>query len=274
MVELVVKTISINLILGLLVFFSSGCSTQQEKDYQKGISYQNNSEFREAVVEFEKAMKRQPGTSVALNAARERAKILLYEIKNYEGVIDTLKYLILYSDIPEERWKAQSQIAQIYFDNLAWYDKALIEYSKLLSSQLSKEEQIRIKLAIARSYYHLGQMQQSWNEAKQILVVPGISQDTAFDVLLLQANVQLALKNFTEAAKSLEEIMKRFPERSKRENVGINLAICYEELGVYKEAIRVLESLLSYYQPKEFIELRLKKIKGRLLNQPKKRLKK
>ena len=68
--------------------------------------------------------------------------------------------------------------------------------------------------------------------------------------------------------------MKKFPDRSKSENVGINLALCFEELGVYKEAIRVLESLLGYYQPKEYIELRLKKIKGRLLNQPQKRLKK
>lgn len=250
------------------------CSSPQDRDYNRGIKFQNRNEWREAVAEFEKAMKRKPGTPTSLKAARERAKILLYDLKNYEGVINTLKYLILYSHSPEERRSAQAQIAQIYFDNLAWYDKALIEYSKLLSSNLSKLEQIKIRLSIARSYYHLGQFQQSSSEAQQILIEKDLSKDQAFDVLLLQANIQLALKKFAEAAKLLESIMKNFSERSKKENIGINLALCYEELGVHKEAIRVLEDIKNYYQPKEYIELRLKKLNDRLLNQPKKRLKK
>ncbi len=262
------------LFVGFVIFGILGCNSPQEVDLERGLRFQSQGELREAVAQFERAMKRKPGTRQALRAARESAKILLYDLKNYERTIDVLKFLILYSDNPEERWKAQSQIAQIYFDNLAWYDKALVEYSKLLSSNLSKDDQIRTRLAIARSYYYLGQFNQSWSEASDLLVEQGVSADQAFDILLLQANIHLALKKYAEASKALEQILVRFPERSKKENVGLNLVLCYEELGVYKEAVRVLDGLRSYYEPREYIELRLKKIKDRFLNQPKKRLKK
>jgi tetratricopeptide (TPR) repeat protein len=258
----------------IFLFLNLSCDTRQENEFERGLKYQSKSDFQLALSEFDRTMKREPGNLVSLRAARESLKILLYEIKNYEKAIDVLKFLILYSNSPEERWKAQSQISQIYFDNLAWYDKALVEYSKLLSGHLPKEENLRVRLAIARCYYYLGQFAQSWSEASNILVEHDISEDQAFDVYLLQANIHQSLKKFPEAAKELERILIRFPERAKKENIGINLALCYEELGVHKEALRVLESLKEYYKPKEYIELRIKKIKYRLLNQPKKRIKK
>lgn len=261
-------------ILFICLFLNLSCESRQQKEFNRGIKYQSNGDFKEAIIEFDKSMKREPGTPTSLRAARESIKILLYDTKNYEKAIDVLKFLILYSTNPEERWKSQSQISQIYFDNLAWYDKALIEYSKLLTGNLPKEENLRVRLAIARSYYYLGQFSQSWSEASSILVEHDVSEDQVFDVYLLQANIQQSLKKYPEAAKALEQMLVKFPIRSKKDNIGINLALCYEELGVYKEALRVLESLKDYYQPKEYIELRIKKLKDRLLNQPKKRLKK
>ena len=256
--------------LFIIILCLFGCDSKQEQDFKRGLNYQNAGEFREAVAEFERVMKRDPGSMIAVKAARENAKILLYDLKNYDKAIESLKYLILHSKSSEERWKSQSQIAQIYFDNLAWYDRALVEYSKLLASSLSEEETYKIKLAVARSYYYLGQFSQSWSEINQIKIEPKKS----FDVLLLKANIRLALKDYAEAAKGLEKILIDFPDESKKENVGINLALCYEELGVYKEALRVLEQLRLNYEPKEYIELRIKKINERYSNQPKKRVKK
>ncbi len=262
-------------ILTYLLFIGGvGCDTPQEIDLNRGLKLQAKGELREAVAEFEKVMKRKPGSGPSLRAARESAKILLYDLKNYDRTISALRYLILYSNDPAERWKSQSQIAQIYFDNLAWYDKALIEYNKLLSSDLPKTEQTRVRIALARTYYYLGQFSQSWSEASELLLDQEVSRDQAFDILLLQANIHLALKKYPEASKALEQLISQFPERSKKENVGINLALCYEELGVHKEALRVLESLREFYEPKEYIELRMKKIRERYINSPRKRIKK
>ncbi len=254
--------------------FNVGCQSRQQVEFDRGIKSQSRGDFSDALLDFEKVMKREPSNSISLRAARESLKILLYEVKNYEKAIDLLKFLILYSKDPEERWRSQNQIAQIYFDHLAWYDKALVEYSKLLSGDLPKEEKLRVRLAIARSYYYLGQFSQSWSETNHFLTEQDLSEDFLFDVYLLQANIQQALKKFTDAAKSFERMMAQFPEKSKKENIGINLALCFEELGAYKDALKTLEEMKSYYQPKDYIDLRIKKIKDRLLNQPKKRLKK
>lgn len=216
-------------------------------------------------------MKRAPAASAALQAARESVKILVFELKNYERAINALRFLILYSNDAEERWRAQSQIAQIYFDNLAWYDKALIEYSKLLSSNISKSEKIRIKLAIARCYYYLGQLAHSWSEASLILAEDDLSEEIAFDAMLLQANIQISDKKFADAVKSLEALAKRYPERSKKENVGLNLSLCHEELGNQEAAIRALEETKGTYESKDYIDLRIKKIRERFSDLPRKR---
>jgi tetratricopeptide (TPR) repeat protein len=252
----------------------AGCDTPQTIDFNRGAGFQAKNEFHLAVSEYEKVIRRAPRSQLALRAARESAKIYLYEIKNYERSIEVLKLLVLYSDQPEERLKAQTQIAQIYFDNLARYDKALIEYSRLLASNLSKAEKLKVRLAIARTYYYLGQFSQSWSEAREILLDKSVSPDQAFDVMLLQANINLAQKDFLEAARILRKIMADFQERATKENIGLSLALCYEELGNHEEAIGVLEFVKTYYQPKEYIELRIRKIKQKTVNQPKMRIKK
>lgn len=247
------------------------CDSTQERELKRGLHFQASGEFKEALAEYDNVMKRAPEKPPALRAARESAKILMFELKNYEKAINILKFLILYSTDPEERWKSQSQIAQIYFDNLGRYERALIEYSKLLSSQISKEEKLRIRLAIARCYYYLGQFTHSWSESSLILQEEELPDNLAFDTKFLQANIQMTDKKYAEAAKALEEISKKFPERAKKENVAINLSLCYEEMGSQANAIRVLEEIRPYYEPKEYIDLRIKKIRDSFSDLPRKK---
>ena len=260
-----------NFLTCCLVFATLSCENSQERHLREGLKNYHSGQLRDALAEFDSAMKRAPGTTAALRAARESVKILVFDLKNYERAISALRFLILYSTDAEERWRAQSQIAQIYFDNLAWYDKALIEYSKLLSSNVAKTEKIRIKLAIARCYYYLGQLPHSWSEASLILAEDDLPEGIAFDSLLLQANIQISDKKYSEAVKSLELLAKRYPERAKKENVGLNLSLCHEELGNQDAAIQALEEIKGTYESKDYIELRIKKIRERFSDLPRKR---
>ena len=262
--------------LAVLVFLGasiSGCDSAEERDLKRGLHHQSAGEFREALAKFESTMKRAPGSPSSLRAARESVKIRVFDIKSYDRAIEDLKFLILYSKDPQERWRSQNQIAQIYFDNLARYDKALVEYSRLLSSPASKEEEWRVKMAIARCYYYLGQVSHSWTETNYILAEENLPSDLVFDALFLLANIQLSQKKYRESAQSLEKLSKNFPERAKKENVGINLSLCYEELGEKSEAIRVLEELRPFYEPKDYIDLRIKKIRDRFSDLPRKKAK-
>jgi thioredoxin-like negative regulator of GroEL len=259
------------LVIILIPIIFLGCDSAQERNLKAGLRYQAAGDYREALAEFDNTMKRAPEKPAAIRAARESAKILVFELKNYEKAINVLKFLILYSTDAEERWRSQSQIAQIYFDNLGRYEKALIEYEKLLSNQISRQEKTRIRLAIARCYYYLGQFSLSWNEANLILQESDLSPEIDFDTQYLQANIQLTEKKYSEAAKALEVLNKKFPERAKKENVAINLSLCYEEIGNHIDAVRVLEEIKPFYEPKEYIELRIKKIRDTFSDLPRKK---
>lgn len=251
-----------------------GCGNSVDQQLRQGLSLQSQGAYREATIELERVMKREPGTHRGLQAARANAKILLYDLKRFDAAIEALKYIVLYSKDHEERNKAQMQTAQIYFDNLGWYDRALIEYGKLLSTDLTKEEKLKVKLAMARCYYYLGQFEQSLREINEYETKTSSLGEGDFDILLLRANILLAQKNIAQAARSLVTLLTEFPERSKKENVPINLVLCYEELGYFQKAIDLLISLRKDYEPKDFIDLRIRKIQQRVQNQPKIRLKK
>lgn len=229
--------------------------------------------YRIATSFYEKVKKRDPESEKALEGARQAARLSLYELKDYERSIDNLKHLVLYSKEPSERKSAQKQIAVIYFDNLVDYDKAIVEYNRLLQMQNTSFEEADFKIAIARAYYHQGQFFQAMSEATEVLR-GSISSDQRFEMLLLAANIKLALKDYKGAAFQYTEIFEEYPERSKKEDIHLSLILTLEEQGEFKKAIDTLESMREWYPQKEYIDLRINKLEQRLKNAPKERLKK
>lgn len=258
----------------LLIFLLFACVQSPEQQLKSAIALQSQGAFREASVELERVMKRELGSETALQAARLRAKTLLYDLRKYDAAVETYRYLILYSQDADERIKAQLQIAQIYFDNLGWFDKALIEYGKLLGTHLLPLEKLKVKLAMARCYYYLGQYEQSLREINDYEVSFSHSSDETFDILLLRGNIFLAQKKLLQASEMFQKLLDEYPERARKENVPITMVLCLEELGHLSRAIAILEAIRETYQPKDYIDLRIRKIKQRVHNQPKTRIKK
>lgn len=63
-------------------------------------------------------------------------------------------------------------------------------------------------------------------------------------------------------------MMVEFPERSAKENIGLTLSVCYEELKDFKSAIDLLEKIKSQHPMPEYIDIRIKRLQDRLKNQP------
>jgi tetratricopeptide (TPR) repeat protein len=258
------------------LFFLILTSCENPKRIEFGKAQENlvkgNSRIASAM--FEQIIQREGISDLAVKSARELTKIYLYEFKDYEKTIQNLRFLILYSKDSEERIKSQKQIAQIYFDNKAQYSDAVAEFSRLLSMPLSKEENSQIRLSIARSYYHLGNFQQSWQEADSLSTTEDVSKEFDYDMRLLKANIKMALKEQVNAAKMYENILGLYPVRAQKENIALNLSLCYEVEDDFEKAIEVLKPMVEFYKPAEFINLKIKKLLERQLNKPKKRVKK
>ena len=78
----------------------------------------------------------------------------------------------------------------------------------------------------------------------------------------------VAQKNYARAAEIYKELLKNYFEKSLKENIPLLLAVCYEEIKDFQTAIKTLEILVGKYTPPEYIELRIKRLKERLKNQP------
>ncbi len=247
--------------------FVLGCTNRQEADYDDAQKYSKKKEWRRAAQYYDQAIKRDNQSEVALKAMKEAARIQFLEIKDYKKAAEFYQLIILHSPVEIDRLEAQKQLASLYFESLQDYERAAVEYSKLATSSRVDSERAIHKLSVARSYYYLGNYFQTMSEIDEILKLRS-DQDTEFQARLLRGNVYVAQKKFPEAAKIFSEVIEKFPEKSLKENVHLVLSLSYEESGDYKQALSVLEKIKDVYEPKEYIELRLKRIQERARNQP------
>lgn len=251
----------------VLILFFISCSPIEKKELQRGDHEVESKNFRIAINHYENVLKFSPTSKEAVLAAREAARVSHFELKNFEKAVVFYRHLVLYSENSDERIRSQKEISYIYFDNLQNYKQATTEFYKLLQMTENESEIAKYKLSIARANYYMNNFEQALSEINEISRMKA-PDDVKFDMLILSGNILVAQKKFQKAAAIFIELMKIFPDKSLKENVGLTLAVCYEENQQYKEAIEILETLRATYKPQEYIELRVKKLKERMKNQP------
>lgn len=244
-----------------------GCTSPLERDFREGKKSAEAGNFRIAAQLFDQVISRDTESELAVEAMKEGARLAVLEIKDYKRAAGYYQKIIQYSKKESDRQEAQQQLAALYFSSLQDYERAAVEYSKLATSSKLESDRAEHKLMTARSYYYLGNYFQTISEIQEILKMKS-NKETLFQAMLLNGNVLIAQKNFLEASKVFQNIIKTFPEQSLTENVHLVLSLSYEESGDYKRALSTLESIKAVYQPQEYLELRIKRVQEREKNQP------
>jgi tetratricopeptide (TPR) repeat protein len=250
-----------------LVFIMGGCTPPEGDDFKKGMAEASSKNFTNSLVFFARATKRSPESSWALKSAREAARISYFELKEHKKAVEFYQHLVMYSDDTKERFEAQRKLGDIYLENLQDYPKAIMEYSRLAEQELSDQEVGQNRLGLARAYYYqnnLFQAESELNEALKLKIEPPLR----FSSQMLKGNIFIARKEFSKAANLFNELIKNYPEKAQQENVPMTLAVCYEEAADFQNALTVLEGMRGKYNPPEYIELRIKRLKERQKNQP------
>lgn len=254
--------VAVSLALGL-----TSCTSPEARDLQRASREYEKKHYRIALSFIDRVIKRDREGEWALKAAREGVKISIYEVKDYRKAVGYLRHLVLNSSDPSELEQAQQQLADIYFENLSDFAKAYAELSKLLAMKTSFIDRSRIQIKMARSSFYLGDFAQAESEIETVLKNP-MEPSARFHALTLKGNILVAQKDFVSAAEMYRLVMREFPEEAPKENVPLQLAVCYEEDKKYKEAIAVLEGMRETYKPPEYIELRIKRLREKMKNQP------
>jgi tetratricopeptide (TPR) repeat protein len=171
------------------------------------------------------------------------------------------------SDKADLRRESQSKLSSILFYDLQDFAGAVIEYSKLLALQHTMDEEIEWRSRIAKAYYYQGDYFQSKIEVDKALQLP-LSEEALYQAQLLKANIAIGAREHEEAAKVLEQMIAKFPERAKKDSLSLMLAVAFEEQRNFAKAIETLERIRSYDSRKAFIKEKIQSLKERQGQQP------
>jgi tetratricopeptide (TPR) repeat protein len=250
------------------LFLLSSCTPPETREYQRGQQEQKAGHFKEALAAYEKVVLRSPESAVALMASREGAKIAFFDLKDFKKALEFNQRLVVSSPDPEERQSAQEQVASIYFDELADYPNAVKAINRLLMLSLPVEKKNQFRMKLAKAYYFQNNFVQAESESSDLLRSEKEDKEVLFQMMVLKANVYLAKKDIGKATDLLKDVMKKYPEKSVKENVATSLAVAFEEVKDYRSAIAVLEAMRPYHSNPEYIDLRIKKLQEAVKNQP------
>lgn len=223
--------------------------------------------YEAAVDQFERVIKRFRDYPSALQAARNASHVAVFNLKNYDRALNHYRFLVLHSGDENERFDAQLEIATIYFEHLTDYDQAIIEYSRLLQVARNDADRISFRKHIARSYFFLKNFYQAETELNQLTQMKLDEEDT-YELLFLKGNIKMATKKVNEAIEIFDGLLEDYPERAKKDNVALHLAICYEEKENFARAIEVLDDLRPEYNEPDFIEDKIRRLQKRQMVQP------
>lgn len=253
--------------LFIFAFYLVSCSSQEEGDFKQAQRNISQGHQKVALSFLDRVIKRNAPTKYPLEAAREAAKIAFFDLKEYQKAIEYHHFIVLHSPDEKERLESQKQIADIYFNSLQNYQGAILEYSKLQQMPHTDLEAAQYRLNVARAHYYLNNFFQSESEIDNILRLKA-DENTRFAALLLKGNILVGKKEFSKATDIFKTLISNYPQKAIQENVGLTLAVCYEENKNFKDAIKVLEDYRGRYNPPEYIELRIKRLQERLKNAP------
>lgn len=249
-------------------FFLVGCRFDvQSVEFKKGERDFELKKYSEALVHYERAVRAKPRTTLALQAASRGARIAHLETNEFKKAIELYRHIVLYASNERDRLDAQKKLATVYFEKLSDYNNSIKEYSRLLQLPHSKKEGLEYDFVIAKSYFYLNNFYQAGIEMKEIL--PRVEDPILrFEYLSFQGNILLTTKKLKEAASIFRAIMEQYPDEAIKENIPISLAVTYEEQGDFQQAIEVLEKIKKNYPAPDFLDLRIKRLRERVLNQP------
>lgn len=256
-----ISKISLLLMAGALI----ACQSRAEKFYNLAQIKIEERQFLDAVDLLENSAVLEKNNRLWSKTNFEIARILRFDIQDYNKALVVYRELILKSEDASIRLMAQESIAEIYFENVQDYTTAVKEYLLLESLIKNPEKLEKIRLKIAQCYRYTGSFKTAL-EYIEIFINSAKTEKNAF--LKLKAQTLASLGQYDEAIKNYNLIQANDPKYFLDENLYVALAMTYEEKQDYKAALAYIQQNRSKIKDSSYVDLRIKRINEKLLNKP------
>ena len=239
---------------------------KQPIDFRRAEKLQKVNKFSEALTHYEKVIAFKQN-ELSLKAARKSARLSEFHLKQFWKALGFHRYLVTHSTKEVERISSQERIVNIYFDKLADYKMALVEINRLLEISHTKEKKIEYQLKAAKSYFYLGDFRQAEVDL-DVILSKKLSDKHQFEAMSLKGDTLLTAKRLGEAIKVYKSLQGRFPQQAMEEKIGLNIAVCYEEMDELDLAIEELQKIQKTTSDSDLIEVKITRLKVRRKDLP------
>lgn len=243
----------------------SACQSRAEKFYHLAQKKIEERQFLDAVDLFESSAELEKNNRLWSKTNFEIARILRFEIQDYNKALLVYRELILRSEDASIRLLSQEAIAEIYFDNIQDYVTAVKEYLLLESLIKDAEKLEKIRLKIAQCYRYTGSLKTAL-EYIDVFLNSAKTEKNSF--LKLKAQTYASLGQHDGAIKNYNLILANDPKYFLDENLHVAVAMAHEEKQDFKTALAYIQQHKDKIKDGSFVELRIKRLNEKLLNKP------
>ena len=241
------------------------CQSRAEKFYHLAQKKIEQRQFLDAVDLLENSAELEKNNRIWSKTNFEIARILRFDIQDYNKALLVYRELILKSEDASIRLLAQESIAEIYFENIQDYVTAVKEYLLLESLIKDPEKLEKIRLKIAQCYRYTGSFKTAL-EYIEIFVNTSKTEKNAF--LKLKAQTLTSLGQYDEAIKNYNLILANDQKHFIDDNLYVAVAMVLEEKQDFKAALAYLQQNKDKIKNGSYVDLRIKRLNEKLLNKP------
>jgi len=252
------------LLISVLVAATAACQSRAEKFFKQAQKKIEARQFLDAVDLLENSAELEKNNNKWSSTNFEIARILRFEIQDYNKALLVYKDLILKSEDVNLRILSQEAIAEIHFENTQDYASALKEYLLLESLLQDKSKLERVKLKIAQCYRYLGNLDTSL----EYIDVALKTVEKKVNFMNIKAQIYLAQKKYDLSLATFQQIYREDIAYFNTENLYSSILNVYEEKADYKSALAYLNENKTYFKDPNFFEWKTKRLNEKLINKP------
>ncbi len=245
-----------------LILLSVGCVFRPTALMQEAENLWFKNRYREAIRAFLQVVDRYPETQHAETSLLRIGEILMLNLSEPEKAIEYFTRLTIEYPKSEGAITARKTMALIYEKSLMDYDRAIIQYQKLIDSKnVSKRDEYQ--LAIGRCYYKKSNFNQAIIEYRTLIrrhpeseLVP----EARYEI----GNCYFVMNNCKEAIKQYSKILQEYPNTDRRGDILLSIGVCLEEKEEYGQALKLYSDLLDEYSNKTLIQKKIDDVMARM----------
>lgn len=226
----------------------------------ENLWFQN--QHRASVRIFLQVVDRYPESKEAETALLRVGETFMLNLSDPEKAIEYFARITLEYPGGDNARKAREAIASIYENSLKDYNRAIIQYQKLIESNIPGKKD-KYQFAIGRCYYSKGNYQQAIIEYQTFLErYPG--SDLIPEVEYQIGNSYFVMNRCNEAVKQYDMVLEEYPDISRRSDILLSIGVCMEEREEYGRALNIYREILEKYPNRMLIKMKIDSVLDRM----------